>query len=85
MYIYIYIYIYIYLCVCVSSAAKFGMFAGSKGFGCLDLGAENEDGDEPEFREELLKAPSGDEEDAVEAFSLDPDSWIKHMYIYIYI
>ena len=38
--------------------------------------AQREDGDEAEFREELLnEAPNGDEEDAVEAFSLDPDSW----------
>ncbi|CAE7349042.1 unnamed protein product, partial [Symbiodinium sp. CCMP2456] len=39
----------------------------------LQIDSLTEDGDETEFRDELLKAPSGDEEDAVEAFSLDPE------------
>ncbi|CAE7372488.1 unnamed protein product [Symbiodinium natans] len=37
----------------------------------LQIDSLTEDGDEPDFRKELLK--EGEEEDAVEAFSLDPD------------
>ncbi|CAE7531314.1 unnamed protein product [Symbiodinium sp. CCMP2592] len=40
----------------------------------LQIDSLTEDGDETEFREELLnEAPNGGEEDAVEAFSLDPE------------